>query len=57
MTKVVIRYKDHLVVMCTDTYIIQYGYADLTLLLPNVMELEAFSLYCFTKAPNGPPWD
>ena len=28
-----------------------------TLLLPNVMELEAFSLCCFTKAPSGPPWD
>ena len=27
-----------------------------TLLLPNVMELEAFSL-CFTKAPSVPPWD
>ena len=28
-----------------------------TLLLPNVMELEAFSLCCFTKGLSGPPWD
>ena len=33
------------------------GLSEWTLLLPNVMELEAFSLCCFTKALSGPAWD
>ena len=28
-----------------------------TILLPNVMELEAFLLCVFSKASSGPPWD